>query len=95
MVKNSKIQAQRCLFTFILKWYNTSAIIVESFGLLNASVGYEMMNNLSIEVFARNVMDEFYVNNYTSGGLLGDQMYLNHDHQRLWGVNLKYTIGGE
>ena len=61
--------------------------IVESFGLLKS--GYEMMNNLSIEVFARNVMDEFYVNNYTSGGLLGDQMYLNHDHQR---VNLKYTI---
>ena len=80
---------------FQSSWNQYPNSIVESFGLLNASVGYEMMNNLSIEVFARNVMDEFYVNNYTSGGLLGDQMYLNHDHQRLWGVNLKYTLGGE
>ena len=66
--------------------WNQSNSIVESFGLLNASVGYEMMNNLSIEVFARNVMDEFYVNNYTSGGLLGDQMYLNqiNDYVAPW-----------
>ena len=40
-------------------------------------------------------MDDFYVNNYTSGGLLGDQMYLNHDHKRLWGLNFKYVLGEE
>ena len=54
-----------------------------------------MTNNLSIEGFVRNLMDEFYVNNYTSGGLLGDQMYLNHDHKRLWGLNFKYVLGEE
>ena len=80
---------------FQSSWNQYPNSIVDSYGLLNASLGYEMTNNLSIEVFVRNLMDEFYVNNYTSGGLLGDQMYLNHDHKRLWGLNFKYVLGEE
>ena len=80
---------------FQSNWNQYPNSIVGAYQLFNASVGYEMMNNLSVEAFARNVFDEFYVNNYTSGGLLGDQMYLNQDHKKLLGVNFKYTIFGE
>ena len=64
----------------------------DSYGILNLSVGYEV-DNYSFEFFVRNAADKFYANNYTTGGLLGDQQYLNHDHERLIGLNFKYSFG--
>ena len=66
---------------------------MDSYQLVNGSIGYEV-GNFSVEAFARNLFDEFYVNNYTSGGLLGDQMYLNQDYKKIIGVNFKYSIFG-
>ena len=73
-------------------WNQYPNSIVDSYGILNLSVGYEI-DNYSFEFFVRNAADKFYANNYTSGGLLGDQQYLNHDHERLIGLNFKYSFG--
>ena len=78
---------------FQSNWNQYPNSIVDSYQLVNGSIGYEV-GNFSVEAFARNLFDEFYVNNYTSGGLLGDQMYLNQDHKQLIGVNFKYSIFG-
>ena len=78
---------------FQSNWNQYPNSIVGAYQLFNGSIGYES-GNFSVEAFVRNVFDEFYVNNYTSGGLLGDQMYLNQDHKKLLGVNFKYTIFG-
>ena len=73
-------------------WNQYPNSIVDSYGILNLSVGYEV-DNYSFEFFVRNAADKFYANNYTTGGLLGDQQYLNHDHERLIGLNFKYSSG--
>ena len=72
-------------------WIQYPNAVVDSYGILNLSVGYEV-DNYSVEFFVRNAADKFYANNYTNGGLLGDQQYLNHDHERLIGINFKYSF---
>ena len=53
-------------------WIQYPNAVVDSYGILNLSVGYEV-DNYSVEFFVRNAADKFYANNYTNGGLLGDQ----------------------